>query len=217
MSNKQLSKDGCSLNALSNLISELSKLPGLGERSAERLAFHILKMQSSARQSIADSIISLRDIKLCQKCFNLVGNIDEPFCDICSDDSRERSVICVVEQIEDLWRIEKTDVYKGLYHVLHGVISPLDGKGPEDITLEQLINRVKSCSPKEIILSTNPTVEGDNTALYIQKELKKPFIENGLIKITRLGRGVPVGSSIEYLNKAILISALMERKESPNF
>ncbi|MDI6732361.1 MAG: recombination mediator RecR [Planctomycetota bacterium] len=217
MSNKQLSKDGCSLNALSNLISELSKLPGLGERSAERLAFHILKMQGSARQSIADSIISLRDIKLCQKCFNLVGNIDEPFCDICSDDSRERSVICVVEQIEDLWRIEKTDVYKGLYHVLHGVISPLDGKGPEDITLEQLINRVKSCSPKEIILSTNPTVEGDNTALYIQKELKKPFIENGLIKITRLGRGVPVGSSIEYLNKAILISALMERKESPNF
>ncbi|MFH1231130.1 MAG: recombination mediator RecR [Planctomycetota bacterium] len=195
-------------NSLARLISELSKLPGLGERSAERLSFHILKMPDKARQNLVDSILSLNDIKLCIRCFNFVGNNSSDLCDICRDDSRDSSIICVVEQIEDLWRIEKTVIYKGLYHVLHGVICPLDGKGPEDIKIKQLILRVKENKPKELILSTNPTIEGDNTALYIQKELK-PF----QIKITRLGRGIPAGSNIEYLNKAILSDALRERKE----
>lgn len=195
-------------NSLARLISELSKLPGLGERSAERLSFHILKLSNKDRQNLADSLLSLNDIKLCAKCFNFIGNNSNDLCDICSDESRDPSIICVTEQIEDLWRIEKTAIYKGLYHVLHGVICPLDGKGPDDIKIKQLILRIKENKPKEIILSTNPTIEGDNTALYIQRELK-PF----QIKITRLGRGVPVGSNIEYLNKAILSDALRERKE----
>ena len=218
-------------NGLSKLIFELSNLPGLGERSAERMAFHILKMPDSARQALLESINSVKDIKFCSKCFNLTG-LPTPMgiggqagaasnlsavpnttqagglCDICSDSSRDRAVICVVEQSEDLWKIEKTGAYKGLYHILQGVISPLDNKGPDDITLRQLIQRVKADSPKEIILSTNATVEGDNTALYIQRALKTLAV-----KITRLGRGIPSGSNIEYLNKAVLIDALRERKE----
>jgi len=192
-------------NGLSNLILQLSNLPGLGERSAERLTFHLLKMTDTNRQSLANSIISLKDIKLCPKCFNLAHN---NLCDICADSSRDRTVICVVEQSEDLWKIEKTGVYKGLYHILQGVISPLDNKGPEDITLKHLIQRVKEDKPKEIILSTNPTVDGDNTALYIRKELSALAV-----KISRLGRGLPVGSNIEYLSKATLIDAFRERKE----
>lgn len=222
-------------NGLSKLISELSRLPGLGERSAERMAFHILKMPAEARQALLESINSVKDIKFCSKCFNLTGapmpsdaersareqrsaasNLPAPsgvrqaggLCGICSDSSRDRAVICVVEQSEDLWKIEKTGAYKGLYHILQGVISPLDNKGPDDITLKALIQRVKADRPKEIILSTNATVEGDNTALYIQRELN-PLA----IKITRLGRGIPSGSNIEYLNKAVLIDALRERKE----
>jgi recombination protein RecR len=224
-------------NGLSKLIFELSNLPGLGERSAERMAFHILKMPAEARQALVESISSVKDIRFCSKCFNLVSprpfplpprnnrdfavtvpansaaapqgeRIGEGECDICSDSSRDRSVICVIEQSEDLWKIEKTGAYKGLYHILQGVISPLDNKGPDDITLKQLVLRVKADKPKEIILSTNPTVEGDNTALYIQRELK-----NLPVKITRLGRGIPAGSNIEYLNKSVLIDALRERKE----
>ena len=207
-------------NGLSNLIFQLSRLPGLGERSAERMAFHILKMPAEARQALLESINSVKDIKFCSKCFNLTGlptpmgiggqagAASNGLCDICSDSSRDRAVICVVEQSEDLWKIEKTGAYKGLYHILQGVISPLDNKGPDDITFRQLIQRVKADKPKEIILSTNATVEGDNTALYIQRELKTLAV-----RITRLGRGIPSGSNIEYLNKAVLIDALRERKE----
>jgi recombination protein RecR len=198
----------CENNSLVRLILELSKLPGLGERSAERLSFHILKLSVKERQNLVDSIIAINDIRLCKKCFNFIGNNSNDLCDICIDESRDNSIICVVEQVEDLWRIEKTSIYKGLYHVLHGIICPLDGKGPDDIKVGQLILRIKESKPKEIILSTNPTIEGDNTALYIQRELK-PF----QVKITRLGRGIPVGSNIEYLNKAILSDALRERKE----
>lgn len=195
-------------NGLSNLIFQLSNLPGLGERSAERMAFHILKMPAEARQALVESISSVKDIKFCSKCFNLTGAVANGLCDICSDNSRDRSVICVIEQSEDLWKIEKTGAYKGLYHILQGVISPLDNKGPDDVTLKQLVQRVRADKPREIILSTNPTVEGDNTALYIQRELRTLPV-----KITRLGRGIPAGSNIEYLNKSVLIDALRERKE----
>jgi recombination protein RecR len=205
MANNRILKEA---NNLTRLISELSKLPGLGERSAERLSFHILKLSDKDRQNLANSVLSLNNVKLCIRCFNFVDNNLNDLCDICNDGTRDNSIICVVEQIEDLWRIEKTAIYKGLYHVLHGVICPLDGKGPEDIKVRQLILRIKENKPKEIILSTNPTTEGDNTALYIQKELR-PF----QIRITRLGRGIPAGSNIEYLNKAILSDALKERKE----
>ena len=203
-----LSKTPRNANGLSNLIFHLSNLPGLGERSAERMAFHILKMPVEARQALLDSINSVKDIKFCSKCFNLTGAASTELCDICSDNSRDRAIICVVEQSEGLWKIEKTGAYKGLYHILQGVISPLDNKGPDDITLRQLIQRVKADKIREIILSTNPTVEGDNTALYIQRELKTLPV-----KITRLGRGIPAGSNIEYLNKSVLIDALRERKE----
>ncbi|MBI5779888.1 MAG: recombination protein RecR [Planctomycetes bacterium] len=219
-----LNKTPKDANGLGNLIFQLSQLPGMGERSAERMAFHILKMPDEARQALLASINSVKNIKFCSKCFNLTGApmpsdaersarehrsaASNGLCDICSDNSRDRTVICVVEQSEDLWKIEKTGAYKGLYHILQGVISPLDNKGPEDVTLRQLIQRVRSDKPKEIILSTNPTVEGDNTALYIQRELKSLPV-----KVTRLGRGIPSGSNIEYLNKAVLIDALRERKE----
>lgn len=213
-----LNKTPRDTNGLSSLIFQLSQLPGLGERSAERLAFHILKMPAEARQALVESISSVKDIRFCSKCFNLtglptvllgqVGAVSNGLCDICSDSSRDRLVICVIEQSEDLWKIEKTGAYKGLYHILQGVISPLDNKGPDDITLRQLVQRVRADKPKEIILSTNPTVEGDNTALYIQRELKTLPV-----KITRLGRGIPAGSNIEYLNKSVLIDALRERKE----
>jgi len=193
---------------LSRLIFELSKLPGLGERSAERLAFYMLKMSEPERVNLAEAVLALREVKLCRKCYNFVSRNSDVCCQVCSDEARDQSVICVVEQPEDLWKIEKTAIFNGIYHVLHGVISPLDGTGPEHIYLKQLIARIKETKPKEIILSTNPTAEGDHTALYILRELK-PL----QLKVTRLGRGIPAGSSIEYLNKAILIDALRERKE----
>lgn len=191
--------------AIERLMEEFGKLPGVGARSAERLAFYILKAKPEEALALADTI---RDVKLnvrpCKVCFNLT---ESEVCDICADPRRDRSVICVVEQPKDLLSLEATGVHSGLYHVLMGQIAPLEDTGPEDLTIDALVERVRNDGVREVILATNPTVTGDATALHIIEQLK-PFN----VQITRLARGLPSGGSIEYANKSILSDALLERR-----
>lgn len=190
---------------MAKLVKCLAVLPGIGKRSAERLAYHILNMSEKEALELAAAIGELkRKLKPCSKCFNPTeGNV----CSICQDPSRDSSVICVIEEPKDLWSIEKTSQYKGLYHVLQGHISPLENVGPEDLTIEKLMQRIKEGHIKEVILATNFSVEGDATALCIQKRLE-PFG----VKITRPARGIPQGSYLEYLNSAVLAEALVCRR-----
>ncbi len=188
------------------LINEFAKLPGIGKKSAERLAYHILRQHESEALALADAI---RDVKLkvkyCRKCFNLA---EEEFCAICRDLSRDTSLLCVVEQPRDLIALEQTGVFRGLYHVLLGRIAPLEGIGPEQLTIEALVRRVREEGFREIIMATNPTVEGDGTSLYISNQLG----DTG-VRITRLARGITSGSVLEFANKEILTDALSGRQE----
>jgi recombination protein RecR len=188
------------------LIAELNKLPGIGPRSAERLAFHILKAPDKEALGLAESI---RDVKTkvrpCRQCFNLS---EQELCSICSDPRRDGSVICVVEQPKDLLAIESTGAFRGVYHVLMGQIAPLEGVEPEDLTINALVERIKSGEVKEVILATNPTVTGDGTSLHIAS-----LLEPLNVPITRLARGLPSGGQIEYANKSILTDALTQRRE----
>lgn len=193
-------------HAIERLIEEFGKLPGIGARTAERLAFHILKSTDTEATALADAI---RDVKTkvhpCKECFNLAEN---ELCLVCSDANRDKSVICVVEQPKDLLALEATGAYRGVYHVLMGHIAPLEDIEPEDLTIDALVQRVRSGGAKEVILATNPTVAGDATALYIQSLLGKLAV-----KVTRLARGLPSGGQIEYANRSILIDAITDRKE----
>ena len=191
---------------IERLMSLLGKLPGIGPRSAERLAFHLLKAAPEEALALADAI---RDVKTrihpCKQCFNLA---EDDLCPLCGDPRRDPHVVCVVEQPKDLLALESTGVYRGDYHVLMGHIAPLDNIEAEDLTIEDLVARVKSGQVQEVILATNPTVAGDATALHIVSRLE------GLgLKITRLARGLPTGGSIEYANKSILSDALNERRQ----
>ena len=184
----------------------MGKLPGIGPRTAERLTYHILK---SSREEAMELAYAIRDVKKnirhCSICFNIAEG--DP-CEICSDPGRNGSTICVVEDHKDLLALEATNEFKGHYHVLMGHIAPLEGTQPEDLTIDKLIERVKKYGVKEIILATNPNVEGDMTALHIAKLLKPAGV-----KITRLARGVAVGSSLEYANKAVLADAITGRTD----
>lgn len=190
---------------IERLIAELGKLPGIGSRSAERMAFHLLKADDAEAFALSDAI---RDIKTrihpCRVCFNLT---EAETCSICSDPRRDAGTICVVEQPKDLLAIEATGAYRGVYHVLMGQIAPLDGVEPEDLTLETLVERVRGGGAKEVILATNPTVAGDATALHIGKLLSPLGV-----KVSRLARGLPAGGQIEYANKSILTDAITERR-----
>jgi recombination protein RecR len=198
---------------LARLIKELSKLPGIGEKTAGRLAFHLLKESAEEVAALAESVARLkRELGLCATCFGLSevvpGNGDRPQCGICDDARREREKICVVEEPSDLMAVEKSQEYRGLYHVLHGTISPLDGVGPDALKIKELLERVRSEGVREIIVATNPTVDGEATALYLSKALK-PL---GII-VTRIARGLPMGGDLEYTDAVTLGKAFEGRRE----
>ena len=191
--------------SIANLISEFSKLPGIGRKTAERLAYYIVKEDESKARRLADAIVQVKEkIGFCRVCFNYA---EEELCDICKDPTRDRKTICVVEEPRDIWAIEEAGTYRGLYHVLQGVISPLDGVRPEDLKIRELISRVESGDISEIILATSPTVEGDATALYISK-LIKPLG----IRVTRIASGLPAGGELEYADSLTLAKALQGRR-----
>lgn len=190
---------------LARLIDELAKLPGIGPKTAQRLALYILNISKEEAGILAQSIIAAKEqIKRCHICHNLT---DQNICEICRDQTREKDVICVVETTRDLMAIEKTDGFKGLYHVLQGVISPLDGVEPEHLTIDHLLSRLKKERIKEIILATNPNIEGEVTGSYIAKLIKPSGI-----KVTRIAYGVPIGGDLEYADEVTLSQALMGRQ-----
>ncbi|NLG81531.1 MAG: recombination protein RecR [Bacilli bacterium] len=197
-------------DTIQKLIESFSKLPGIGPKSAERLALHVAtKMKEEDALSFAKGLISVkRDLMHCSVCGNLT---DKNPCSICRDSHRDRSVIAVVEEIKDLIAMEKMREYRGLYHVLNGVISPMNGIGPQDINIPSLLERLKNEEVKEIILATNTTIEGESTALYIAK-----LLENTDIKVTRIARGLPVGGGLEYADEVTLLKALEGRREIIN-
>ncbi len=192
---------------IGNLIEQLSRLPGIGRKTAQRLAFYILEMNEIEVEKLANSIIDAkRNIKYCSVCCNLTD--DDP-CSICSDARRDRSTICVVESPKDVIAMERTREYRGLYHVLHGNISPMSSVGPDDIKIRELLQRVYDDELKEIILAISPTVEGETTSLYISKILKP--IDS--IKLTRIAHGIPVGGDLEYFDEITLSKAMENRRE----
>ena len=189
-----------------NLIKYLSKLPGIGEKTAERLALHILHMRNNDARLMAQSILELKDkVRLCAKCYALS---DSELCQICSDPSRETTVLCVVEQPADMVAIEKSGSYKGLYHILQGVLSPMDGVGPDDIRVEELINRIGKEAIKEIVLATSTTLEGEATASFIAKRLKTYPVQ-----VTRIASGVPIGGDLKYVDQVTLRRAMENRRQ----
>lgn len=191
---------------LSNLIGELSKLPGIGGKTAQRLAFHILSQDDKDAFALAESILQAKkNMKYCSVCGNLT---DVDPCSICTDPARDQSVICVVESPRDVSAMERIREFQGLYHVLHGAISPMDGIGPEDINLKQLIVRLQQNDIKEVILATNPNIEGEATAMYTARLIKPAGI-----KVTRIAHGVPVGGDLEYADEITLSKAMEGRRE----
>ncbi|MBI9103539.1 MAG: recombination protein RecR [Spirochaetales bacterium] len=194
------------MNTLESLIANLSRLPGIGRKSAARMAYFLLDSDKSFNESLADQIQYLKErIVSCSICGNYTE--DDP-CPICSDNRRDHSVICVVEQAQDVHPIMSTNEYQGVFHVLQGVLSPLDGVGPEDLTINKLMKRIKAGGIVELILATNPTVEGDTTALYLVNMLK-----GSGIKVSRLASGIPVGGDLEYADKLTLARSLRGRTE----
>jgi len=192
--------------SLTRLIEEFGKLPGIGSKTAERLAFHVLKSSKEEAFLLSGAINDLKTkTRQCKECFNLA---EEELCPICSDPSRDKGVICVVEQPKDVLSLEKTGMCKWVYHVLGGHIAPLEGVEPEDLTIGALVKRIEAGSVKELVMATNPNIEGDGTALYISSVIKP-----GKVKITRLARGLPTGSSIEFASGSILADAILGRQE----
>jgi len=197
---------GVYTKTLTNLIEQFGRLPGIGPKSAERLAFHILKAEPEEALALAEAIREVKSkIKRCGICYNLS---EEQTCRICSDERRDRSVICVVEGPKDIIKLEKTEACRWVYHVLGGHIAPLEGVEPEDLTIEQLVKRVRSGGVSEVVMATNPNMAGDGTALYISSLLK-----GSGVKITRLARGLAAGGTIEYASGKMLIDAITGRQE----
>jgi recombination protein RecR len=192
--------------SVSKLIQELNKLPGIGPKSAQRLAYHILRAPEEQARLLADAILSVKQkTKLCSLCFNVTES--DP-CRICGNDHRDHTKICIVEQPQDILALEHTGAYKGLYHVLHGAISPTEGVGTDDIRVKELVSRLQDGSVEEIILATNTNLEGEQTALYLNK-----LISPLGIKVTRLARGLPFGTELEYADDVTLTRALEGRQE----
>jgi recombination protein RecR len=192
--------------SLNQLVEQFAKLPGIGPKTAERLAFHILKSDKPEAMALAEAISDVKkNIHQCKICYNLA---ESEVCSICSDTRRDHSVICVVEQPKDLISLEKTGLCKWTYHVLNGHIAPLEGIEPDDLTIDALVKRVRTGSVTEVVMATNPNLEGDGTALYIHS-LLHPLN----IKITRLARGLPSGSSIEFSSGSILTDAILNRAQ----
>ena len=188
------------------VIEELSRLPGIGRKSAERIAYHLLRVQKSEAISLADAIRNVREnVRYCSNCFNLA---ERDKCTVCCDPKRDQSMLCILEQPRDLMALEQTGIYRGLYHVLLGRIAPLEGIGPEHLTIETLVERVRNGSFTEVIMATNPTVDGDGTALHISN-----LLNDFPVRITRLARGITTGSVLEFTNQEILADALSGRQK----
>ena len=191
---------------IERLIENFEKLPSIGHKTATRLAFHVLNLDENGVNEFINSIVEAKkNLKYCSKCFNIT---DTDPCPICSSAKRDQGIICVVEDVRDVVAMEKTHEFKGVYHVLHGSISPMNGIGPEDIKIKELLERLKDTDVKEIILATNPRVEGEATAIYLSK-LIKPIG----IKVTRIAHGIPVGGDLEYTDEVTLSKALEGRRE----
>lgn len=191
-----------------NAVEEFAKLPGIGKKTALRLVLHLLKEENRATQQLAETLVKMREgIQYCQTCFNIS---DEPQCQICKDHNRDQSLLCVVENISDVLAIENTAQYRGSYHVLGGVISPLDGIGPTDIRIKELMERLyaDSCEVKEVILALNATMEADTTAFYLTKKIKSLEKE---FHISTIARGIPVGSELEYTDEVTLGRSIVSR------
>ncbi|MDE0865757.1 MAG: recombination mediator RecR [Rubripirellula sp.] len=192
--------------AVSELVEQLGRLPGIGRKSAERLAFHLLRVSEQEALALAESIRRVRqDVRYCEHCFNLS---ESEACAICNDGNRDSTQLCVVEQPRDLMSLEQAGVFKGVYHVLLGRIAPLDGIGPDQLTIDALVERVRTGNFVEIIMATNPTVEGDGTSLYVSN-----LLGDFPVQITRLARGITAGSVLEYANREMIADALSGRQK----
>jgi recombination protein RecR len=191
---------------IARLVKELARLPGIGEKTAQRLAFHVLEAGPEYARALAEAVVGVvRDVRCCSVCQTLT---EQDPCAICSDDRRDPRIICVVEGVPDLLAVERTREFRGRYHVLHGALSPLDGVGPSDLKIRELLLRLEREPAEEVVVATNPDVEGEATALYLQK-LLKPL---GL-KLTRIAQGVPMGGDLEFADQATLARALTGRRE----
>ncbi len=191
---------------LARLIDAFEKLPGIGHKTAQRLAFHVLNASKEEAQNFAEALVEAKEkIHYCSVCQNLT---DDDICEICASTKRDRTVICVVESVRDLLAMERTHEYRGMYHVLHGALSPLDGIGPDDIKIKELLYRLSKEPVEELIMATNSNVEGEATAMYICK-LVQPFN----IKVTKIAHGIPVGGDLEYADEMTLAMALEGRRE----
>jgi recombination protein RecR len=191
---------------VSRLIEELGKLPGIGPKSAARLTYYLLRIPEAEARALAEAIIAVKEkTVLCSSCQNIT---DSNPCAVCASKERDHSIICVVKEPLDIMALERTGQYRGLYHVLHGVLSPMDGIGPDDLKIKELLQRLKAGSVSEVILATNPNLEGEATAMYLQR-LLSPFG----VRLTRLARGLPVGGDLEYADEVTLTHALEGRQE----
>lgn len=194
------------MSAIDDLAAELARLPGIGRKTALRLTYHLLKQAPEQSRRLADALVTLAErVRPCARCFNLT---EEEVCGICRDPRRDQSVLCAVEEASDIGAIERTGEYRGLYHVLGGRLSPLDGVGPEDLTIQQLARRLEEGTVREVIIATNPSLEGEATALYLQRQLGR----QGLA-VTRIARGLPVGGDLEYADGVTIAQALAARRE----
>ena len=192
--------------ALQKLIDELGKLPGVGPKSAQRIAFHLIKLPEQDALSLANAIQEAKQkVRFCETCFNMS---DEAICEICSDTQRDSSLVCVVEEPRDIVALERTREYKGLYHVLQGAINPIDGIGPEQLKIRELLERLKGNTLQEVILCTNPNIEGEATAMYLAK-----LIEPLGVQVSRIASGLPVGGDLEYADELTLGRALEGRRK----
>ncbi len=191
---------------IARLVKELARLPGIGEKTAQRLAFHVLEAGAGYASALAEAIVGVvRDVRLCSSCQTLT---DRDPCFICTDSRRDARLLCVVESVPDLLAVERTHEYRGRYHVLHGALSPLEGVGPADLKIRELLVRLEHEPADEVVIATNPDVEGEATALYLQKLLKPLGI-----RVTRIAQGVPMGGDLEYADQVTLARALAGRRE----
>jgi recombination protein RecR len=192
--------------SVARVIEEFTRLPGIGRKSAERIAYHLLRVSKDDALALSNAIRDVREnVRYCSQCYNLA---EGELCTICADDRRDRTTLCIVEQPRDLMALEQSGAYAGLYHVLLGRIAPLDGIGPDQLTIEALVHRVEQGGFREVIMATNPTVEGDATSLYLSNILAEYDVP-----VTRLARGITSGSVLEYANKEILADALSDRRK----
>ncbi len=196
------------MSVIDDLTSELARLPGIGRKTAQRLVFHLLRQPSDQSRRLAEALVSLVDrVRTCERCRNLT---EAPLCALCSDPRRDGHLICVVEQASDIASIERSGEFRGLYHVLGGRLSPLDGVGPSDLAIDALFKRIVPDDVREVILATNPSLEGEATALFLQRQLAASGI-----RITRIARGLPIGGDLEYADGVTIAQALSARREMP--